>query len=46
MSRYVYCRKCDLASLDSVRAFAEELKKSEEKVDALVNNAGVMHHPR
>nr|CAH7747999.1 unnamed protein product [Callosobruchus chinensis] len=31
----------DLASFASVRAFAEQLKKNEDKVDILFNNAGV-----
>ncbi len=44
--RYVYCRQCDLASLESVRGFAKELREREGRVDALINNAGVMHHPR
>jgi NAD(P)-dependent dehydrogenase (short-subunit alcohol dehydrogenase family) len=32
----------DLASLDAVRRLAEELLESEEKIDVLVNNAGLM----
>ncbi|WP_255194185.1 oxidoreductase [Natronobeatus ordinarius] len=35
--------RCDLASLESVRAFAREL---EEPIDVLVNNAGTMAIPR
>lgn len=31
----------DLGSLDSVRKFAEDIKKTETKIDFLVNNAGV-----
>nr|CAI5824633.1 unnamed protein product [Callosobruchus analis] len=31
----------DLASFASIRAFAEQLKKNEDKVDILFNNAGV-----
>jgi NAD(P)-dependent dehydrogenase (short-subunit alcohol dehydrogenase family) len=36
----------DLASLDSVRSFADELKGGDDGVDLLINNAGVMAPPR
>ncbi|MGH2822868.1 MAG: oxidoreductase [Thermoleophilaceae bacterium] len=36
----------DLASLDSVRAFAERLRARHEGLDLLINNAGVMATPR
>jgi NAD(P)-dependent dehydrogenase (short-subunit alcohol dehydrogenase family) len=36
----------DLASLDSVRAFAERLHSEQDGIDLLVNNAGVMAAPR
>jgi NAD(P)-dependent dehydrogenase (short-subunit alcohol dehydrogenase family) len=36
----------DLASLDSVREFAERYKASHEGLDLLINNAGVMATPR
>jgi NAD(P)-dependent dehydrogenase (short-subunit alcohol dehydrogenase family) len=36
----------DLASLESVRAFAEWLRTEREGLDLLVNNAGVMAPPR
>ncbi|RLM75813.1 oxidoreductase [Halorubrum sp. Atlit-26R] len=39
-------RECDLASLDSVEAFAEGLKDGYDAVDVLCNNAGVMAIPR
>ncbi|EMA63914.1 oxidoreductase [Halorubrum lipolyticum] len=39
-------RECDLASLDSVRAFAEDLSDDYDAVDVLCNNAGVMAIPR
>ncbi|MFC4541253.1 oxidoreductase [Halosolutus amylolyticus] len=35
---------CDLASLDSIRAFADRL--GDDPIDVLVNNAGVMAIPR
>ncbi len=35
----------DLASLASVRSFAEEFKKKYERLDVLMNNAGVMAIP-
>jgi len=39
-------RKCDLASLDSVREFADGLADDYDAVDVLCNNAGVMAIPR
>jgi NAD(P)-dependent dehydrogenase (short-subunit alcohol dehydrogenase family) len=36
----------DLASLDSVRAFAERFRSSHDSLDLLINNAGVMAPPR
>jgi NAD(P)-dependent dehydrogenase (short-subunit alcohol dehydrogenase family) len=36
----------DLASLDSVRAFAERFRGAHERLDLLINNAGVMATPR
>ena len=45
-NKYVYCRTCDLASLDSVRSFVDEFRAKESRLDGLVNNAGVMNSPR
>ena len=39
-------RECDLASLDSVKEFAEGLAADYDAVDVLCNNAGVMAIPR
>ncbi|KAJ8023114.1 Retinol dehydrogenase 13 [Holothuria leucospilota] len=36
----------DLASLESVRKCAEKINKEEERLDILINNAGVMACPR
>jgi NAD(P)-dependent dehydrogenase (short-subunit alcohol dehydrogenase family) len=36
----------DLASLDSVRSFAERYRSSHDGLDLLINNAGVMAPPR
>lgn len=36
----------DLASLDSIRAFAERLRGSHDRLDLLINNAAVMTPPR
>ena len=38
-------KKLDLASLSSVRTFAEEVLQEEERIDILINNAGVMFPP-
>ena len=37
--------KLDLSSLASVRAFAQNIIESEERVDILINNAGTWSHP-
>jgi NAD(P)-dependent dehydrogenase (short-subunit alcohol dehydrogenase family) len=37
---------CDLASLTSVRALAAQLHERYEKIDVLINNAGVMNRKR
>ena len=37
----VECRKLDLASLQSVQSFAQEIKERDEKIYALICNAGV-----
>lgn len=36
----------DLSSLDSIRSAAEQLKSRFDRVDLLINNAGVMYTPR
>ena len=41
-NKYVYCRKCDLENMESIREFVNQFKASEKKCDVLVNNAGVM----
>jgi len=41
----VIVHRCDLASLKSVRECAEQLSNSLEKIDILINNAGVMTCP-
>ena len=41
----VVCRECDLASIESIKRFAEEVNQNEKYVHVLVNNAGVMWHP-
>lgn len=39
-------RQCDLASLDSVETFAEDLRAAYDSIDVLANNAGVMAIPQ
>ncbi|MER7517907.1 oxidoreductase [Streptomyces sp. NPDC126499] len=39
-------RRLDLADLDSVREFAGKLRADHDRIDVLVNNAGVMAPPR
>ena len=45
-NKYVYCRPCDLASLKSVRNCAKLIQEKEDRIDGLVNNAGIMFAPR
>lgn len=39
-------RQLDLADLDSVASFGTDLAKDHDKIDVLINNAGVMGGPR
>ena len=41
----VFLEKLDLASLESVRTFADKILNSEPRLDILINNAGVMACP-
>ena len=45
-NKFVYCRPCDLASLQSVRACAKLIQEKEDRIDGLINNAGIMFAPR
>lgn len=44
-NKYVYCRPCDLASLESIRNFVRRFKSEQKRLDVLINNAGVMRTP-
>lgn len=39
----VVVKKLDLASLQSVRDFAKDIQENEERLDILINNAGILH---
>ncbi|KAM7301083.1 hypothetical protein ISCGN_016645 [Ixodes scapularis] len=41
--RHVVCMQLDLCSFDSVRDFASKVIASEERLDVLINNAGMMY---
>lgn len=45
-NKYVYCRPCDLASLESVHTFVKQFKSEQNRLDILINNAGVMKIPK
>jgi NAD(P)-dependent dehydrogenase (short-subunit alcohol dehydrogenase family) len=42
----VILQELDLTSLDSIRAAAEQLRSDHDRIDMLVNNAGVMWTPK
>jgi NAD(P)-dependent dehydrogenase (short-subunit alcohol dehydrogenase family) len=42
----VTVQRLDLSSLDSVRRGADDLRATHDRIDLLVNNAGVMYTPR
>ncbi|CAB0031934.1 unnamed protein product [Trichogramma brassicae] len=44
-NKFVYCRKCDLASQESIRDFVKQFTKEFPKLHILINNAGVMRTP-
>lgn len=44
-SANVVVRELDLSSLESVRTFAEEFNQDFERLDVLINNAGIMFPP-
>ncbi|PNJ01880.1 RDH13 isoform 9 [Pongo abelii] len=45
LNHHVNARHLDLASLQSIREFAAKIIEEEERVDILINNAGVMRCP-
>ena len=40
-SDHVLAKRLDLASLKSVRSFAEDINRTENRLDILLNNAGM-----
>lgn len=45
LNPHVYPCRLDLASMKSIREFAERINREEKRVDVLINNAGVMRCP-
>ncbi|CAL1535680.1 unnamed protein product [Lymnaea stagnalis] len=45
-NKNIECRKLDLASLGSVRAFCKNINATERHLDILINNAGIMMCPK
>lgn len=45
LNPHVYACQVDLASMKSIREFAEKINQEEKHVDILINNAGVMRCP-
>ncbi|CAN7947506.1 unnamed protein product, partial [Ixodes hexagonus] len=44
--KHVVCMQLDLCSFDSIRDFATKVIASEERLDVLINNAGMMSPPQ
>ena len=42
----IVVKKLDLSSLASVRQFAKEINQEEDRIDYLINNAGIMFCPK
>ncbi|KAL4612854.1 retinol dehydrogenase 13 [Arapaima gigas] len=45
LNHHVYAHHIDLASMKSIREFANRINQEEDRVDILINNAGVMRCP-
>ncbi|ALC42024.1 CG2064 [Drosophila busckii] len=45
-NKNIYYRNLDLASLESIRKFAADFKKEQDKLHILINNAGIMRCPK
>lgn len=45
-NKYVYCRPCDLASIKSIHEFVKRFNTEHNRLDILINNAGVMRCPK
>ncbi|XP_014486759.1 PREDICTED: retinol dehydrogenase 13-like isoform X2 [Dinoponera quadriceps] len=45
-NKYIYCRRCDLASQESIRKFAERFQREFDQLHILINNAGIMRCPK
>lgn len=45
-NKMVECRELDLASLESIKKFADGVLESEKHIEVLINNAGIMRCPK
>ncbi|XP_039272891.2 retinol dehydrogenase 14-like [Styela clava] len=45
-SENIIVKQLDLSSMESIRVFADDINKTESKLDVLINNAGVMMCPQ
>lgn len=45
-NKNVHCRELDLASFTSIKNFAQRFKTEQNRLDVLINNAGVMRCPK